>query len=34
MDFNNMPTTTFADVKSVLADATRRLDAKLSAARH
>jgi hypothetical protein len=34
MDFNNMPTTTFADVKSVLAEATRRLDAKIAAARH
>jgi hypothetical protein len=31
MEFNNLPATTFADIKSVLADATRRLDAKLSA---
>ena len=34
MDFNNMPTTTFADVKSVIADAARRLEAKIAAARH
>jgi hypothetical protein len=34
MDFNNMPSTTFTDVKSVIADATRRLEAKIAAARH
>ena len=31
MDYNNLPTTTFADIKGVLAEAIRRLAAKLHA---
>jgi hypothetical protein len=33
MDFNNLPTTSFADIKSVLAEAQRRLVAKVGASR-
>ena len=29
MDYNNLPTTTFADIKAVLADAITRLEAKV-----
>ena len=31
MDYNNLPTTTFADIKGVLADAIQRLRGKLHA---
>jgi hypothetical protein len=31
MDYNNLPTTTFADIKGVLAEAIQRLSAKLHA---